>query len=335
MKRIFNSFLLLLSISMVAPSHAITLPSIPWQTLKLKGKIIADNVASAFSYPNQVQAIRLYRNLELAQNLLPFANQLVLNVLKGKLNAGEVNRNNLPIYPSTEEYEAAFKKLDMNPKYLKYFEGRTPNINKSHNLYFFTMHLDRLKGERLQEERLMKNPQVRLMLMGHDLVKFRDHHYLKQMGISIALPFIASAIQNMSGTCLDAVFKKAEQSQYLQKYPKVLGLLQSLKDVTKVTIASPFFKFFFVKSIKAMVSRSLEKSVDLAAAQELGCTQGGIAFFNSCIEQEKNESWFSWEIPPLNLEYILPKLQRAIGLSNIPSAEERVKYLTELATASK
>lgn len=323
MKRIFHS-LLLFSILAASPAQGFDIPGLSSKTLKLKAKIIGENLSSLFSYQNQAQAIKLYRQAEFFTNLP----SLIVKIAKGI--AQDFRNNSLD--PLPEDLITAFKKLGMKPYDYAIFDVPQPDLNRSSNISFDTSFSGLASAtSHLNASQMATTKQERMMLMGHHLVAIRDNHALKQLGVSLALPLLSAGIILISSEGLEYSFKKAAQLEYLQKYPKVLGVLQTIKNATKVTIESPLFNFFCIEGTKAMLSRYLQKSADIQAAQALDCADGGISFFNKCIENEKNKTWTAY----LNPEYALHNLKETIGLSTHPAPEERIQYLTQLAKGSQ
>lgn len=313
MKRSLNSLLLFLSIATTAPIHAVDIPGV--SSLKLKAKILAEHASALFSYQNQTKAIKLYYSAEILLSVFFAAQQLASDV-----------RNYVqsePAKPVSKEIEEIFKKLKMDPSLYTMYGTPQPDLTRSSNATFNT---NGIGGTIRTHSGQAKNRNEQLMLLGNELVHLRNHHGLIQVGASCVLALLTPLIQRESANCFDTAFDAIAQSKQLQKFPKVLGVLQSCKNGAKITVQSPLFKFFFVEGIKALTSRYLEKSADLTAAKALDCADGGISFFNTALEKEKNRAWTDFLNPALAFE----SFKKSLGFSNVPAPQERIKYLTEL-----
>lgn len=303
MKYFFHSFLLV-SILATGPAQAINLPAIPWKTVEQKGKILADRLSSLFSYQNQATMIKAYRTAEVLIHL-----PLMFEMLSAKSEL---------LQPLPEEITTALEKMGMDKNSVNFYKSPIRCVGAASALGNVTID---------PEFYDKANRDERLMVIGHELTHIRNHHHLQSIALSCLLPYIANAVSVGGCDALDAGFKQAEQSKFLQKYPKVLGTLQKVKDASKVTLQSPFFTFFFVEGLKAFHSRMLEKEADIVSAQTLGCSNSGVSLFNTFIEEDKNRSWLSC----LHPRYLFHTLEEKIGLARHPECAERVKYLSELA----
>lgn len=305
MKRFLNSFFLFLSISITLPAVAINLPSIPWTTIQTKSKIVGNSLASLLSYQNQETIIKAYETANFLVSL-PLALKVMFNSSKR-------------IDPLPEEIETVVKKMGMKPTDVNFYKAS--NGTPAYATIFGNVTLDPEVYDKM-------SPDERTMVLGHELTHIKDHHHIKSMAANFVIHKLADIISKQGGSYLDTSFNQIAQSKYVQQYPKMLAGLQTIKDATKVTIASPLFKFFMCELSKAMVSRHFEKSADLTSAQTLDCAQGGVSFFNKYIENDKNRSWLSC-LKPRNL---FLTLQEKLGFASHPECTERVKYLSELAT---
>jgi Zn-dependent protease with chaperone function len=102
---------------------------------------------------------------------------------------------------------------------------------------------------------------------------------------------------------------------------KVLSFLQLINN-------SPLLSAGLFAVLRATVSRACEKEADLVSATTLNNAQGGIDFFKSMEQPATQDSLFNW----LNPLYVLKKIEHSPVLSSHPSNQERIDYLSELAT---
>lgn len=296
---------LLLSLILALPVQVFTLPSFPTQTLKLKAKIIGENLSSLCSYQNQAAAIALYKQAE-------FLIALPL-LFKAWSNNGSER-----IHPLPEEIETAVKKMGMKTEDLSFYKSPISCVGAAGSNGSITIDPEFYDKATRQE---------RLMIIGHELTHIRDRHHMKGALAAAAFPLIGLGVTKTGTALLEAGFTKASQSPLLTNYPKVLGVLQTMKDAGKVTLESPLFNFLLTEGAKAMLARHFEKSADLTSAQTLDCADGGVSFFNSYLEKDKNRSWLSCFHP----YHLFHTLQEKLGLATHPEHGQRVKYLTGLA----
>lgn len=323
MKRSFHLFLLFLGILMIIPVQGFDIPGISSKTLKLKAKIIGENLRSLFSYQNQANAIKCYRA---AETILGFG-YLLMGIYNTNTKA-----NNPVVNPFKEEIDTVYNRLGM--KYSRFdrdFFKNTgiPNLNKSLTLSippFLS-----ISGP-ADIYTCATTDKERTFLLGHEMLRIRGNYPIEQLqnNLNISIlnfsPLARIMITLLGSNSLDFAFKKAEQLQCLKQRPKLLGTLQMIKDATKVTIESPLFRFFVTEYAKAYLARKMEQKIDTSTALTLDCTEGGISFFTKAIEEEKNRSWKTYLNPVVAFE----GFKKTIGLSTIPSPQTRIENLKKL-----
>ncbi len=261
-------------------------------------KIAGAKLKKLFSYENQRSLIHCF-------SALKFLNQLELLIL---INTDRTRFKKLP-------YAIKSTLKDMN------HPTDPSKISSSKTLGFNAAALP--TGSIIVGEELLNtaSPQELRFVLGHEIAHLQKKHSLKHLLFNISHNILLISLQDSINRSIHYYKNKynLDDSKFMGK---ALSFLQLINN-------SPLFSAGLSALLVGTMSRSFEKEADLISAATLNNAQAGVDFFKSVEQEEmKNNSTFNW----LNPFYIFDKIQHLSWFSSHPSDQERIGYLSEIAT---